>query len=128
MSRKRRESRLETRKPIPGYPDYEADEMWLIWSKKTHRQVKPFKRYGRKGRGSKTARGDYDKVILRDSRNVMVHRYVHTLVALAWLGKPKAEGMEVDHLDGDKTNNRPENLEWVTREENRKRWIEKREA
>jgi len=43
--------------------------------------------------------------------------YVHRLVAMAYLGTPK-EGLEVNHKDGDKHNNKPENLEWVTKSEN----------
>lgn len=42
---------------------------------------------------------------------------VHVLVALAFHG-PRPEGMEVRHLDGTRTNNRPENLAWGTHSEN----------
>ena len=42
---------------------------------------------------------------------------VHCLVAAAFIG-PRPEGLEVNHIDGVKTNNRLENLEYVTRQEN----------
>lgn len=51
---------------------------------------------------------------------VTIRRFVHSLVAQAFLGPPP-EGPEeyvVNHRDGDKSNNRPDNLEWATRSEN----------
>ena len=44
-------------------------------------------------------------------------RYIHRLVAEAFLPPPK-EGQEVNHKDGDKTNNHVNNLQWLTHQEN----------
>ncbi len=48
---------------------------------------------------------------------------VHQLVALFYLGK-KPEGMCVNHKDGNKLNNKPSNLEYVTIAENIKHSVE----
>lgn len=45
--------------------------------------------------------------------------YVHRLVAEAFIGK-RPEGMDVNHLNGYKTDNRATNLEYCTRAENMK--------
>jgi hypothetical protein len=45
---------------------------------------------------------------------------VHVLVAIAFLGE-RPEGYVVDHLNGKKTDLRPENLEFVTPSENTRR-------
>lgn len=43
----------------------------------------------------------------------------HSLVAAAFIG-PRPEGLEINHIDGDKTNNHADNLEYVTSSENHK--------
>lgn len=43
--------------------------------------------------------------------------YVHDLVCEAFHGV-RPEGMEVAHYDGDRLNNRPENLRWATHQDN----------
>lgn len=50
-----------------------------------------------------------------DGKNVSL--YVHDAVALAFIG-PKPAGACVNHIDGDKTNNTPANLEYTTHAEN----------
>ena len=50
--------------------------------------------------------------------------YIHRLVALSFFGVAK-DGMEVNHIDGDKSNNKIINLEWASRSENQKHRYDK---
>lgn len=45
-------------------------------------------------------------------------QYLHRCVALAFHGEPEDEQKTVNHIDGNKTNNTPDNLEWNTYSEN----------
>lgn len=53
--------------------------------------------------------------------------YLHHLVAETYLGA-RPPSMVVNHIDGDKTNNNVENLEYVTQEYNLLHWRERRRA
>lgn len=50
----------------------------------------------------------------------LVHRIIASEFVDGWF-----EGAEVDHINGNKEDNRPENLEWVTKQENLKRMLER---
>ena len=59
---------------------------------------------------------DYYRVTL--SKNNEQHRFtVHGLVAMTFLGDCP-DGKQINHIDGVKTNNRADNLEYVTSSEN----------
>ena len=60
---------------------------------------------------------NYRRVCLQNGRRNKV--LVHRLVALAFLGEPPSEDhTDVNHIDGDSSNNLPDNLEWTTHQEN----------
>lgn len=66
-----------------------------------------------------TNRG-YLRVKLCKDRKIKKIR-VHRLVAEAFIKRPE---LEVNHIDGNKKNNKVENLEWVTQRENKQHaWI-----
>ena len=53
--------------------------------------------------------------------------YCHRLVALAWIPNPDNLPM-VDHINGERSDNRVENLRWVTNRENTQNRIEHRKG
>lgn len=83
---------------------YDDGSVWI------HRGTRNKRRFGN------TSDKGYKTVLIRDNgkeRTVFVHR----LVAMAYVPNPDNKP-QVNHIDGDKTNNRPDNLEWVTLAEN----------
>ena len=61
-------------------------------------------------------RTGYCQVFLHKNKK-LVSRYLHRLVAEAFIPNPD-HLCEVNHIDGDKTNNAVQNLEWITRSRN----------
>lgn len=99
-------STCETWQRCPGYALYEASTAGRV--RRGHRVLKPLVR---ERRGVKT-RG-YAQVGVVDDAGVRKTRTVHRLVALAFLGPPHSDRSEVNHINGIKTDNRIENLEWT---------------
>lgn len=66
----------------------------------------------------KTGHG-YLQVLISAERK-RLYALVHRLVAITFIGDPPHEGWQVNHKNGDKLDNRVENLEWVSKSENRK--------
>lgn len=93
-------------KPIKNYEGlYEVSNLGGVRSIKTGKVLRP-----------RIIRGDYLQVVLyRDKRPkpFLVHRLVAAEFNENEFSKP-----EVNHIDGNKNNNRTDNLEWVTRCEN----------
>ena len=92
-------------KPIVGYEEnYEISSLGRVKNKKTQKVLI----------GDKNNMG-YKRVILYTP--IKKRFFIHFLVAYHFCQGYK-DGLVVNHIDGNKTNNAAENLEWVTRSEN----------
>ena len=102
----------ETWMGIPGYRNYAVSELGRI------KRVTPgMNTFPDRLLKPPTLNSGYRIVFLRGDDNTVKGCLVHVLVARAFIGIcPK--GKEVNHKDGDKANNRPGNLEYVTCKEN----------
>lgn len=63
-----------------------------------------------------TQKSGYNYVMLQINGKAKNYR-LHRLVAMAFVPNPNGY-KEINHIDGDKANNRADNLEWVTRKYN----------
>lgn len=99
-------------KDIEDTLNYEVSNLGNVRNKKTGRILKP---------GAYGATG-YKQVNISivSEGGKSRKRYIHRLVAQAFVENPDKK-REVDHINGNKLDNRAENLEWVTSSENQKR-------
>ena len=91
---------------IPQYPNYRVSTDGDIENVLSGKRLKPARH------------GGYHGVVLCDETG---HHYnsVHRIVASTFIPNPEGKS-EVNHKDGNKRNNRLDNLEWATRSENMK--------
>jgi len=110
--------------PIPVSPndDYMAGTDGNIYSRTR------YKGFGRKEyvawyslRGHRTKKGYSSVSLCHDNHKVT--KSVHRLVCMAFHGMPDPLTLQTRHLNGDLTDNRPENLAWGTQYDN---WRDRR--
>lgn len=109
----------EVWKPIPSVPGYEASDLGRVRSVAHGRPGKSrtgnpiVRRY--KGQLRKPYDNGAGYMHLHLTKGM--HRYVHRLVAEAFIG-PRPDGMWVCHVDGNPSNNRADNLRYDTAQNN----------
>ena len=107
---------MELWKNIEESTNYEVSNYGNIRNTKSGQILNP----GESGNG-------YKQVALKmKASNKFEKRYVHRLVAFYWLENPENK-REVNHINLDKTDNRVENLEWITSSENQKHKYQNRD-
>lgn len=92
------------RKKIEGFPNYELSNDGVVYNIKKNKQVKTY-----------LLNGYYYLHLINKSTNVTIS--LHRLVAINFIPNFLNKPM-VNHINGIKTDNRIENLEWVTQKEN----------
>jgi hypothetical protein len=106
----------EVWKSIPGYKQYEVSNLGNV------RSVDRWVRFG-KTESLRFTKGQVIRKCINNNGYEQVTlcretgRHVHHLVLLAFVG-PRPNGMEALHGDGNKANNRLDNLRYGTRSEN----------
>jgi hypothetical protein len=97
-------------KTIPGYEDYECDIFGNVYSLNYNKTGER-----RKLKLNKKASGYNEiKLFKNGKRNYFT---VHKLVMLTFVGK-RPKGLQINHINGIKDDNRLENLEYCTASEN----------
>ena len=93
-------------KPIDGYENYFVTETGLVWSAKRMIFLRP--ELGR----------DKRLRVTLSKNGKSKHKFVHILVAEAFVPKPRSmEPLDAHHIDSNPINNCASNLSWVTRAE-----------
>lgn len=92
-------------KPIPGFDGYEASNMQRVRSVKSGKIMS----LTINGSGYPTVGVTMNKKTF----TVLAHR----LIALAWIPNPLGKP-QINHINGNRSDNRLENLEWCTQSEN----------
>lgn len=100
---------------IPNHPGYAVTETGEVWSCRRRGRGPEYNSTWHHVKGSVSLRG-YMIVQIR-YRKKMTIRYVHQLVLETFVG-PRPDKTECCHADGDRTNNRLENLRWGSRQDN----------
>ena len=99
---------------IKGFPDYYVTDTGDVYSRKYQPIRNPNNRIN-KINPSKLNTNYFTVCLYKDGR--VYQKTVHRLVAEAFIPNPENKP-EVNHINGIRTDNRVENLEWATKSEN----------
>lgn len=100
--------------PVEGFDDYFVSRDGRVWSDKSKKWLKP----------APDSCGYLKVVLCRNSKPVC--KAIHRLVAEVFVPNDDPERKDtVDHIDNNKTNNRADNLQWLSRADNARKGSQK---
>jgi hypothetical protein len=95
-------------KPIPDFPSFQVSNLGRVAS---YRLRSPYiKKFMADHNG-------YCRIVLTESPEHTATKYIHLLVAHAFL-PPKPDGFEIDHINGNPSDNQAINLRWCSHRDN----------
>ena len=110
--------------PVSGFPGYHINRTGQVWSAHRKGRIPRCARSRWLDQKDWTVRqpwcdpeGYLHHTLVRGGKGDRQRIALHILVAAAFLG-PRPDGLVVAHLDGDKSNNCPQNLAYVSQREN----------
>lgn len=106
-------------KEIPGFPNYRIARNGVVYSRYLPKVTRGTKRIGEDWRPLQSvicAATGYPLVTVVHE-GIRKNKRVHRLLMEAFVPNPEGK-LHINHLDGDKTNNSLDNLEWATPKEN----------
>lgn len=107
---------MEIWNPIVGY---EVSNLGNVRSLPKTILYKNGKKQNLKGKQKSIKLNKYGYLTVYLTKNDVIKTcVVHRLVALAFIPNPNPENNTINHIDGNKTNNRIENLEWLSLSDN----------
>lgn len=108
---------VEEWRTVGGWPDYEVSNLGRVKRVTSRTCAKAGTILRQCWRGGKIGQMGYLSIDLSSPCRKKQSAAVHVLVATAFLGQ-RPEGLNPNHRDGKRSNNRADNLEWITQSAN----------
>jgi len=102
---------------ISDFPEYKINDKGVVFSSYKYKTNKICNEWRPLKQVLDTKIGYYLVTLVNSTTKNRSNQFIHRLLAKAFIPNPEGKP-QVNHIDGDKTNNSLDNLEWCTAKEN----------